>query len=126
MAPYKSDLFSTLQDSREISHYSPWNFNPAAVMGRAGNYKSPSTIKRNIRRLLIHLHKMLKVLKLNDHSGPTSVNLENVSLFTSTPKRQAIACEECKERCHENHHLEIHRRAHTRELPDISLIELPD
>ena len=86
-------------------------------MGRHNSYKSPSTKKRNIGRLLAHLHKRIKVIRFESEkmlykSQDTSDVSEHhpTNFFTSTPLRLQIACEECRNECAANHHLEIHKK----------------
>ena len=97
---------------------SPAVFNKG--MGRSKQYRSPSTAKRNLRRLVLHLHKMLKSIKtqsekLLDNSIDTISNseksedkFETRSFVTSTPKRVKISCDECWNACAKKHPLEIH------------------
>ena len=102
-------------------------------MGRGKHYKSPSTLKRSARRLLIHLHRMLKIKfneenEIKDLSNTIGISKENSRslaekmLCTSTPLRQGIICDDCKKKCQAQHHLEIHKNEDT---PDISRIGLP-
>ena len=89
-------------------------------MGRSKHYKSPATVKRSSKRLLLHLHKMLRSVKstpekLLDNSIDTISNseenddkLEMKTFFTSTPKRVKTPCDECWNTCAKKHPLEIH------------------
>ena len=86
-------------------------------MGRQKCYKSPSTLKRNARRLLVHLHKRISAIKIDsenmlDKSNDTSEYSEHNScnFFTSTPRRLQITCEKCRNECVAKHHLEIHKK----------------
>ena len=86
-------------------------------MGRRKCYKSPSTLKRNMRRLLVHLYKRIKAIKTdpekmlnksNDTSDDSEHNLD--SFLTSTPQRLRITCEECCKECAGKHQLENHKK----------------
>ena len=87
----------------------------AHKMGRSKNYKSPSTLRRNKKRLIIHLLKVIKMLKgpmtrkpQRMHSNGSEViveetkekseiifNLDSSSYCTSTPKRRWKICLKC-------------------------------
>ena len=94
-------------------------------MGRCKQYKSPSNIRRSARRLILHLHKIIKNMtstksqidadtnkermsrdssgrKIDHTSDTISISDQHVyspkerSFYTSSPKPLGIVCEECR------------------------------
>ena len=82
-------------------------------MGRLKCYKSPSTLKRDARRLVQHLQMMRSIRhdseKMLENSKDTNKNCEG-NFLTSTPRRLRITCEDCQNECAAKYHLEIHKK----------------
>ena len=55
-------------------------------MGRASNYKSPSTIRRNTRRLLAHLHKIIVQTRKPKKSNLSITYIPSTSYIPKLPE----------------------------------------